>query len=190
MGQTVILGGARTPFGKFGGALKDVPAVDLGGAAIRAALDRSGVPDDQVDEVIMGMVLQGGAGQIPSRQAARKAGLSWEVQTETINKVCASGMRAATLADQVIRSGGAQVVVAGGMESMSNAPYILKGARWGQRMGDGKMVDLMIHDGLWCAFDGVHMVVHARCIAGSDGAVLQEHRLQLGQLLQVGVPAW
>ncbi|MDA8353207.1 MAG: acetyl-CoA C-acetyltransferase [Firmicutes bacterium] len=165
MKETVVLGGARTPFGRFGGGLKDVPAVDLGGAAIRGALDRSGVPTDAVDEVIMGMVLQGGTGQIPSRQAARKAGLPWEVGTETINKVCASGMRSATLAEQIIRAGDAGVVVAGGMESMSNSPYILPGGRWGQRMGDGKVVDLMIHDGLWCAFDGVHMVVHGSNVA-------------------------
>lgn len=165
MKETVVLGGARTPFGRFGGGLKDVPAVDLGGAAIRGALDRSGVPTDAVDEVIMGMVLQGGTGQIPSRQAARKAGLPWEVGTETINKVCASGMRSATLAEQIIRAGDASVVVAGGMESMSNSPYILPGGRWGQRMGDGKVVDLMIHDGLWCAFDGVHMVVHGSNVA-------------------------
>ncbi|MBA4494039.1 acetyl-CoA C-acetyltransferase [Paenactinomyces guangxiensis] len=160
MAETVVLGGARTPFGKLGGALKDVSAVELGGTAIRAALDRSGVPDEAVDEVIMGMVLQGGAGQIPSRQAARHAGLDWEVQTETINKVCASGLRSATLADQIIRAGDAGVIVAGGMESMSNAPYMLPSARFGQRMGDGKMVDLMIHDGLWCAFHDVHMIVH------------------------------
>ncbi|QKG85759.1 acetyl-CoA C-acetyltransferase [Kroppenstedtia pulmonis] len=160
MADTVILGGARTPIGKFGGGLKDVKAAELGGIAIRGALERSGVPDEAVEEVIMGMVLQGGAGQIPSRQAARKAGLPWEVQTETINKVCASGLRSVTLADQVIRSGGSEVLVAGGMESMSHAPYMLQGARWGQRMGDGNMVDMMIHDGLWCAFDGVHMVVH------------------------------
>jgi acetyl-CoA C-acetyltransferase len=160
MAEAVILSGARTPFGKFGGALKDVPAVELGGAAIRAALDRAGVPNEMVDEVIMGMVLQGGAGQIPSRQAARIAGLGWEVGTETINKVCASGLRSVTLADQVIRAGDAGIVVAGGMESMSNAPYILPSGRFGQRMGDGKMVDLMIHDGLWCAFHDVHMIVH------------------------------
>jgi acetyl-CoA C-acetyltransferase len=160
MAEAVILSGARTPFGKFGGALKDVPAVELGGAAIRAALDRAGVPNEMVDEVIMGMVLQGGAGQIPSRQAARIAGLGWEVGTETINKVCASGLRSVTLADQIIRAGDAGIVVAGGMESMSNAPYILPSGRFGQRMGDGKMVDLMIHDGLWCAFHDVHMIVH------------------------------
>jgi acetyl-CoA C-acetyltransferase len=173
--ETVVLGGARTPFGKFGGALKDLPAVELGGIAIREALNRSKVPDDQVDEVIMGMVLQGGAGQIPSRQAARRAGLPWEVQTETINKVCASGLRSATLADQVIRAGDADVVVAGGMESMSNAPYIVPGARWGQRMGDGKFIDLMIHDGLWCAFDGVHMVVHGSNVA-AEYAVSREEQ--------------
>jgi acetyl-CoA C-acetyltransferase len=175
LAETVVLGGARTPFGKFGGALKSLPAVELGGIAIREALSRSGVPEDQVEEVIMGMVLQGGAGQIPSRQAARRAGLPWEVQTETINKVCASGLRSATLADQVIRAGDADVVVAGGMESMSNAPYIVPGARWGQRMGDGKFVDLMIHDGLWCAFDGVHMVVHGSNVA-AEYAVSREEQ--------------
>lgn len=165
MKETVVLGGARTPFGRLGGALKEKKAVELGGVAIRAALDRSGVPDEQVDEVVMGMVLQGGAGQVPSRQALRHAGLPWEVATETINKVCASGLRSATLGDQIIRAGGADVVVAGGMESMSNAPYVVPGARWGERMGDGKIVDLMIHDGLWCAFDGVHMVVHGSNVA-------------------------
>ena len=127
---------------------------------IRAALDKSGVPDQSVDEVIMGMVLQGGAGQIPSRQAARLAGLSWEVGTETINKVCASGLRSVTLADQILRAGDAGLMVAGGMESMSNAPYVLPGARFGHRMGDGRLVDLMVHDGLWCAFHDVHMIIH------------------------------
>lgn len=112
MKETVIVGGARTPFGKFGGGLKDVSAADLGATAIRGALNRSGIPDEAVQEVIMGMVLQGGAGQIPSRQALRKAGLPWEVETETINKVCASGMRSVTLADQVIRSNDADVIVA------------------------------------------------------------------------------
>ncbi|MBN2910951.1 acetyl-CoA C-acetyltransferase [Polycladomyces sp. WAk] len=169
MTETVVLGGARTPFGKFGGALQAIPAVELGGIAIRGALERAGIPGEAVEEVIMGMVLQGGAGQIPSRQAARHAGLPWSVQTETINKVCASGLRSATLADQVIRSGGAQVIVAGGMESMSNAPYIVPSGRWGQRMGDGKLVDLMIHDGLWCAFDDVHMIVHGSNVAAEYG---------------------
>lgn len=172
--ETVVLGGARTPFGKFGGALKEISAVELGGIAIRGALERAGIPGEAVEEVIMGMVLQGGAGQIPSRQAARHAGLPWDVQTETINKVCASGLRSATLADQVIRSGGAQVIVAGGMESMSNAPYIVPSGRWGQRMGDGKLVDLMIHDGLWCAFDDVHMIVHGSNVAAEYGVSREE----------------
>jgi acetyl-CoA C-acetyltransferase len=160
LSESVILGGARTPIGKLGGGLKDKKAVELGGTAIRAALDKSGVPDQSVDEVIMGMVLQGGAGQIPSRQAARLAGLSWEVGTETINKVCASGLRSVTLADQILRAGDAGLMVAGGMESMSNAPYVLPGARFGHRMGDGRLVDLMVHDGLWCAFHDVHMIIH------------------------------
>lgn len=174
MAETVVLGGARTPFARFGGALKDVAAVELGGVAIRGALEQAGVPADQVDHVVMGMVLQGGAGQVPARQAARRAGLSWEVGAETINKVCASGMRSATLADQIIRAKDGDVIVAGGMESMSNAPYILPGSRWGQRMGDGKMVDLMIHDGLWCAFDGVHMVVHGSNVAAEYGVSREE----------------
>ncbi|RID85296.1 acetyl-CoA C-acetyltransferase [Peribacillus asahii] len=161
MGKTVIVSAARTPFGKFGGALKNLQAVDLGGVAIKEALVRAGVEGDQVDEVIMGMVLQGGAKQIPSRQAARIAGLPWEVQTETINKVCASGLRSVTLADQILRAGDADVIVAGGMESMSNAPYILKNARWGMRMGDGKVVDL----GLTDAYDGQHMAVHGSNVA-------------------------
>lgn len=174
MAETVVLGGARTPFGKFGGSLKDVSAVELGGVAIRGALDRAGIPGEAVDEVIMGMVLQGGAGQVPSRQAARHAGLPWEVQTETINKVCASGMRSVTLGDQIIRAGDAEVIVAGGMESMSNAPYILPSARFGQRMGDGKVVDLMVHDGLWCAFHDVHMIVHGSHTAAEYGVTREE----------------
>jgi acetyl-CoA C-acetyltransferase len=165
MGKTVIVSAARTPFGKFGGDFKDLQAVDLGGIAIREALVRAGIQGDQVDEVIMGMVLQGGAKQVPSRQAARKAGLPWEVQTETINKVCASGLRSVTLADQILRAGDADVIVAGGMESMSNAPYIMTNARWGMRMGDGKVVDLMLSDGLTDAYDGQHMAVHGSNVA-------------------------
>jgi acetyl-CoA C-acetyltransferase len=160
MEQTVIVGAKRTPFGKFGGGLSSKKAVELGGLAIEAAMKQAGVSSKEIDEVIMGMVLQGGAGQVPSRQAARHAGIDWEVPTETINKVCASGLRSVTLADQIIRAGDARTIVAGGMESMSQSPYILPSARWGQRMGDASMVDLMIHDGLTCAFDGVHMAVH------------------------------
>ncbi|MHA6250648.1 acetyl-CoA C-acetyltransferase [Oceanobacillus sp. CAU 1775] len=157
MRKSVIVSGARTPFGKFGSALKNFTASDLGGIAIEEAVKRAGIENNKIDEVIMGTVLQGGQGQIPSRQAAHKAGLPWEVKTETINKVCASGMRSVTLADQLIRLGDEDVIVAGGMESMSNAPYILPDARWGNRMGDKKVVDLMVHDGLTCTFKGVHM---------------------------------
>ncbi|GAB3789286.1 acetyl-CoA C-acetyltransferase [Virgibacillus kimchii] len=157
MRKTVIVSGARTPFGKFGGGLKSFTASQLGGKAIKEALERAGMEGSQIDEVIMGNVLQGGQGQIPSRQASREAGIPWNVKTETINKVCASGLRSVTLADQLIRLGDEDVIVAGGMESMSNAPYILPDARWGHRMGDKKVVDMMVHDGLTCSFAGVHM---------------------------------
>jgi acetyl-CoA C-acetyltransferase len=157
MAKTVILSGARTPFGKFGGALSSLSAAQLGGTAIIEALKRANVQAEDVQEVILGSVLQGGQGQIPSRQAAREAGLPWEVKTETINKVCASGMRSVTMADQIIRAGDEEVIVAGGMESMSMAPYILPNARWGLRMGDASLKDLMINDGLTCSFSGVHM---------------------------------
>ena len=157
MRKTVIVAGARTPFGKFGGSLRMLTASQLGGVAIKEALKRAGVEGTEVDEVIMGTVLQGGQGQIPSRQAAREAGLDWNVKTETINKVCASGLRSVTLADQLIRLGDEDVIIAGGMESMSNAPYFLPDARWGNRMGDKSVKDMMIHDGLTCSFTGVHM---------------------------------
>ncbi|MCF7616227.1 acetyl-CoA C-acetyltransferase [Bacillus sonorensis] len=157
MVKTVIIDGARTPFGKLGGALQAKTASELGGIALKEALKRSGVSPEDIDEVIMGSVLQGGQGQLPSRQAARHAGLPWDVKTETINKVCASGLRSVTIADQIIRAGDADVIAAGGMESMSNAPYILKKARWGLRMGDGSVKDLMIMDGLTCSFTGAHM---------------------------------
>ncbi|MBR3118184.1 acetyl-CoA C-acetyltransferase [Oceanobacillus profundus] len=157
MRKTVIVSGARTPFGKFGGGLKPFAAWQLGGKAIKEALNRAGIEGSEIDEVIMGTVLQGGQGQIPSRQAAREAGIPWEVKSETINKVCASGLRSITLADQLIRLGDENVIVAGGMESMSNAPYFLPETRWGSRMGDKKVVDMMVHDGLTCTFTGVHM---------------------------------
>lgn len=165
MQKTVILSGARTPFGKFGGGLSSFTASQLGGIAIKEALNRANVLPEEVGEVIMGNVLQGGQGQIPSRQAAREAGLPWNVTTETINKVCASGMRSVTLADQIIRAGDEEVIVAGGMESMSNAPYILPKARWGLRMGDSAVVDLMTHDGLSCSFTGVHMGTYGNVVA-------------------------
>ena len=165
MAKTVIISGVRTPFGKFGGGLSSLTASQLGGIAIKEALVRAGIESSQVDEVIMGNVLQAGQGQIPSRQAARHAGLPWEVKTETINKVCASGLRSVTLADQIIRLGEEEIIVAGGMESMSNAPYILPKARWGLRMGDGELKDTMISDGLSCSFTGVHMGTYGNSTA-------------------------
>jgi acetyl-CoA C-acetyltransferase len=153
----VIVAGARTPFAKFGGAYKDVPAKTLGAAAIRAALDRSGVKGADVDYVIMGQVLQAGAGQITARQAAIEAGIPQEVPAITINKVCLSGLNAIALADQLIRAGEVEVVVAGGMESMSEAPYLFPKARFGARMGNAQVVDSMIHDGLWSTFLEQHM---------------------------------
>lgn len=167
MTRTVILDGARTAFGKMGGALASLTASDLGAAAIKEALNRAGVAPETVDEVIMGTVLQAGQGQIPSRQAATKAGIPWGVKTETINKVCASGMRAVTLGDQLIRLGDEDVIVAGGMESMSNAPYYLPKGRFGLRMGDAQMVDGMIYDGLSCSFNPgrVHMGTYGNSTA-------------------------
>jgi acetyl-CoA C-acetyltransferase len=157
MTPSVIVDGARTPIGRFGGGFKDVPAVTLGGHAIRAALERSGVAADRVDYVIMGQVLQAGAGQITARQAAMEAGIPKEVPGITINKVCLSGLNAIALADQLIRAGEVEVVVAGGMESMSQAPYVLPSARWGARMGNVELVDSMVHDGLWSTFTEKHM---------------------------------
>src|SRR5579872_1587959 len=154
---SVIVAGARTPFGKFGGAFKEVPATSLGAHAIRAAVERSGIQPGDVDYVIMGQVLQAGAGQITARQAAIEAGIPQEVPAITINKVCLSGLNAIALADQLIRAGEVDVVVAGGMESMSEAPYLMPKARFGARMGDAQMVDSMIHDGLWSTFTNQHM---------------------------------
>jgi acetyl-CoA C-acetyltransferase len=154
---SVIVAGARTPFGRFGGAFKDVPAKSLGAHAIRAALTRAGVPAGDVDYVIMGQVLQAGAGQITARQAAIEAGIPQEVPAITINKVCLSGINAIALADQLIRAGEVEVVVAGGMESMSQAPYLVPQARFGARMGNTQMVDSMVHDGLWSTFTQQHM---------------------------------
>jgi len=153
----VILAGARTPIGKFAGAFKDVPAVTLGGHAIRAALERAGVEGKEVDYVIMGQVLQAGAGQITARQAAIEGGIPQEVPAITINKVCLSGLNAIALADQLIRAGEVQVVVAGGMESMSEAPYLVPKARFGARLGNTEMIDSMVHDGLWSTFTKQHM---------------------------------
>ncbi|HEX4466706.1 MAG TPA: acetyl-CoA C-acetyltransferase [Solirubrobacteraceae bacterium] len=161
MPQTVILGSARTPIGKMGGGLSTLEATELGSAAIEAALERSSVEPGQVEHVIMGQVLQAGQGQIPSRQAQIKAHIPKEVSSETINKVCASGLRASVLLDQAIRAGDLEVGVGGGMESMSKAPYLLPQARFGYRMGDAKMLDAMVHDGLTNPFSGKQMFVEA-----------------------------
>jgi acetyl-CoA C-acetyltransferase len=157
MPKTVILGSARTPIGKMGGALASLDATELGGIAISAALERADVSPEQVDHVVMGQVLQAGQGQIPSRQAQIKAGIPKEVSSETVNKVCASGVRAAVILDQAIRAGDVEVGVGGGMESMSQAPYLLPQARFGYRMGDAKALDAMVHDGLTNPFSGRQM---------------------------------
>lgn len=161
MPSSVILGTARTPIGKMGGGLASVDPADLGGTAIEAALDRSGVSPEQVQQVVFGQVLQAGQGQIPSRQAQIKGGIPKEVPSETINKVCASGMRTIGLADQAIRAGDLEVAVTGGMESMSKAPYLLPNARFGFRMGDVQALDAMTHDGLTNAFTGKQMIAEA-----------------------------
>ncbi len=157
MTRSVIVAGARTPIGKFNGALAPLRAVDLGAAAIREALIRAGVAPEQVEYTIMGHVLQAGQGQITARQAAVAAGIPKEIPALTVNKVCPSGLAAIALADQMIRAGDLDVVVAGGMESMTNAPYVIPKARQGSRLGNAEMLDSMIHDGLWCAFDDRHM---------------------------------
>jgi acetyl-CoA C-acetyltransferase len=174
MAKSVILSAVRTPFGKLGGSLAGHEATELGAIVIRAALDRAGVGNEEVEYVIMGQVLQGGAGQAPSRQASIGAGLPIEIPSDTINKVCASSIRAVEIADQMIRSGDHEVVVAGGMESMSNAPYILKKARFGYRLGDGTLIDLMIHDGLTSTFDKRHMVEQASFVSRELGISREE----------------
>jgi len=187
MSKTVILGSARTPIGKMGGSLSTLDATELGGLAITAALERSGVEPEQVEHVVMGQVLQAGQGQIPSRQAQIKAGIPKEVSSETINKVCASGLRASVIIDQAIRAGDMNVGVGGGMESMSKAPYLLPQARFGYRMGDAKMLDAMVHDGLTNPFSGKQMFVEATEIgdelemtrADLDRWALRSHELAL-----------
>jgi acetyl-CoA C-acetyltransferase len=187
MPKTVILGVARTPIGKMGGALSSLDATELGGVAIKAALERARVEPERVEHVVMGQVLQAGQGQIPSRQAQIKAGIPKEVSSETINKVCASGLRASVILDQAIRAGDAQVGVGGGMESMSSAPYLLPNARFGFRMGDVKALDAMVHDGLTNPFSGKQMFVEATAIsdelemtrADLDRWALRSHELAL-----------
>jgi acetyl-CoA C-acetyltransferase len=169
MAGSVILAGARTPIGKLSGALGGFKATDLGGFAIKAALERAGVAPDQVDYVFMGHVLQAGAGQIAARQAAVNAGIPMTVPATTVNKVCLSGLNAIFLADLLIQSGAAEIVVAGGMESMTQAPYLLPGAREGYRLGDKSVVDSMMYDGLFCAFDQVAMGAGTEKYAASAG---------------------
>src|SRR6476661_7934523 len=161
----VIVSAARTPIGKFLGALSSLSAPELGAIAIKAAIERSGVPMSDINEVIMGNVVQGGVGQAPARQAMLKAGVPATVSAVTVNKVCGSGLKAVMLAAQAIKAGDAQVIVAGGMESMSNAPYYVYGMRNGVKLGDQTFVDGMIRDGLWCASCDVHMGGHAEYTA-------------------------
>ncbi|HUZ15821.1 MAG TPA: acetyl-CoA C-acetyltransferase [Gaiellaceae bacterium] len=169
MSRSVIVSAVRTPFGKLSGGLAGYPATELGAIAIRAALERIGLEGSEVDYVIMGQVLQAGAGQAPGRQAAVGAGIPIDVPSDTINKVCASSIRAVEIADSMIRAGDVEVVVTGGMESMTNAPYALPKARQGYRMGDGALVDLMIWDALRSTFDGMHMVQQAAGVARELG---------------------
>ncbi|MBI3746935.1 MAG: acetyl-CoA C-acetyltransferase [Chloroflexi bacterium] len=168
-GRVYVVSAARTPIGKFGGTLAGVPAVELGGVAIRAAVERAGLPEGtSIDEVLMGQVLQAGAGQAPARQAALRAGLAETTSATTINRVCGSGLKAIMLAAAEIRAGDADVAVAGGMESMNGAPYLLPGARFGLRLGDAALVDATVHDGLWCAIEDCHMGTHAERVAIRD----------------------
>jgi len=170
----VIVSAVRTPFGKLGGGLRDLEATELGAIAIRAVLDRVDIENHEVEYVIMGQVLQGGAGQAPARQAAIGAGLPIDVPADTINKVCASSIRAVGIADSMIRSGDHRVVVTGGMESMTNTPFALKKARFGYRLGDGTLIDLMTHDGLTSTFDRRHMVEQASFVSRELGISREE----------------
>ena len=174
MSRSVIVATARTPFGRLGGGLASHPATELGAIAIRAALERAGLEASEVEYVIMGQVLQAGVGQAPARQAAVAAGIPKEVPADTINKVCASSIRALEIADLMIRAGGHDVVVTGGMESMSNAPYLLPKARFGYRLGNGEVVDHMIFDGLTSTFDGSHMVVQNARVSRELGITREE----------------
>lgn len=165
MQEVVIVKAVRTAIGSFGGTLKDLSATDLGATLIKKVLEDTGIPGEEIDEVILGNVLQAATGQNPARQAAIKAGIPHSVPSFTVNKVCASGLKAVGLAAQAIRAGDGQIYVAGGMESMSNAPYAEKRFRWGGRMGHSQFLDVMIQDGLWCAFNDVHMGITAENIA-------------------------
>jgi acetyl-CoA C-acetyltransferase len=174
MTRSVIVSAVRTPFGRLGGGLARYPATELGAVVIRAALERAGLEPAEVEYVIMGQVLQAGAGQAPARQAAVAAGIPKEVPADTINKVCASSIRAIEIADLMIRAGGHELVVTGGMESMSNAPYLATKARFGYRLGNGELVDHMVFDGLTSTFDGLHMVEQASHVSRELGISREE----------------
>jgi acetyl-CoA C-acetyltransferase len=172
--QTVIVSAARTPFGAYGGALKDIPAVELGAMVIKEVVRRAAIAPELVDYVLMGIVVEAGTGQIPSRQATLRAGLPVQVASDTIDKVCASSLRAVNLGDALIRVGDVSTVIAGGMENMSQGPYLVEKARWGYRLGDGKLVDATIRDGLWCSIRDVHMGIHGQDVAAEYGVTREE----------------
>lgn len=174
MKEVVVVSVARTPFGKFGGSLKSLKAVELGSIAIKESLKRASISGEQVDEVIMGMVVPAGAGQIPGRQASIHAGIPAEIPVLTINKVCGSALKAVTLAAQIIKAGDADIIVAGGMESMSNTPYLSNKTRWGSKMGDVVLKDSMVTDGLWCPKNDVHMAVIGSEVAKEYGITREE----------------
>jgi acetyl-CoA C-acetyltransferase len=190
VGRSVIVAGARTPIGKFSGALADVPAVTLGAHAIRAAVERAGIAGEQVDYAIVGHVLQAGAGQITSLQASVGAGLPKDVPAITLNKVCLSGMSAIAMADQMIRAGELSVAVAGGMESMTNAPYVLPRARAGHRLGDAELIDTMIHDGLWSSFRDHHMGEGTDEISAELGLMREEQDAWAARSHRRAAAAW
>ncbi len=190
MSDAFLLSAVRTPIGKYLGALSSLSAPELGAVALREALRRAGAPPDRVDEVVMGCVLQAGLGQNPARQAALKAGLPDSIAAYTVNKVCGSGLKAVMLAAQSIRAGDAELVLAGGMESMSRAPYLLFGARSGWKLGDQKVVDAMIHDGLWCACENWHMGEAAELIAAKCGVSRAEQDRFAAQSQHRAAEAW
>src|SRR5437899_8902293 len=190
MADALILTGVRTPIGKYLGGLADVPAPQLGAVAIAEVIRRAHLPLDGVDEVIFGNVIQAGLGQNPARQAALKAGLPDTIAAYTVNKVCGSGLKAVMLAAQAIRAGDAELIVVGGMENMSRAPYLLFGARAGWKYGDQKVVDAMVHDGLWCAFECWHMGEAAELIAAKCGVSRAEQDRFAAQSPQRAAAAW
>jgi len=174
MEDAVIVSAVRTPVGSFGGQFKDVAATELGAHAARAALERAGIAGEDVDEVVLGCVLTAGLGQNPARQAAIGAGIAKEVPATTINMVCGSGLKSVAIASQMIRAGDVEIVVAGGMENMTRAPYLMPSGRFGARMGDAQLIDSMVHDGLWDAFNDIHMGITAENLADHYGITRAE----------------